>query len=227
MEYFEEVKEKHNGQVPEEIPQKVSEIRIYKLSGEQRIWRHAAFLYASHLRLVHTCASDCMSVLRCVSSSLRMTRQRNDTMGYVSPNHLYIYILQHSLCWESRVAQNKRSMCPFIAGGFDSGRGRVQHCPFADISRSSCAVHSTNRGCTSGRAIALLATCFLAFDPRSLSALSLCTREWGGQSVCRRKRRLLGGANARVRERCGCLGADGLAPGVGMECIQCQDCAVR
>ncbi|CAN8032948.1 unnamed protein product [Ixodes persulcatus] len=33
VEYFEEVKEKHDGQVPEEIPQKVSEIRIYKLSG--------------------------------------------------------------------------------------------------------------------------------------------------------------------------------------------------
>ncbi|KAH6936104.1 hypothetical protein HPB50_013378 [Hyalomma asiaticum] len=37
VEYFQEVKEKHNGVVPDEIPLKVKEIRIYKLSGKSMV----------------------------------------------------------------------------------------------------------------------------------------------------------------------------------------------
>lgn len=103
-------------------------------------------------------------------------------------------------------------------------RGRVQQQyprSVADNSRSSAAARPADRDCTGGRVVALLAThSFLPSIVHSLGALRLCVQEWGSQSIRRSKQRPLNGMNAaRERERCRCVGANALTPGVPRMCV--------
>lgn len=95
-------------------------------------------------------------------------------------------------------------MCAIIVGGFDTGRGQVQHRyprPLANNSRGGGAVRSANRDCAGVHVIALFATrSFLPSVGRALGAPSLCVQESGGRSIRWSKRQLLDGVNAPMGE---------------------------